>query len=337
MRWESAQALKSEFLERVAQEVAAGPTASDAPGSPAGAVAGSLGAAPGAPVAVGVVPSERRDGYKIGLRLPDEGWAGSRVVRGLLEQAGAEADARVVGVIRPLSAPATPRPLQTRCRPLLLGCSVGHVRVTAGTLGCFVALADAPGVAMLSNSHVLGDSGKGRTGDAVLQPGLADGGVAPDDRVATLHADAPLSAERANQADVAVATLDDEADAGANQVPEGALLGVTDEPPDDQALAKVGRTTGHTQGTITLLEVDGLTVDYGGVRYSCNDAIEVEGVGSTPFSEGGDSGSVVYTRDLRGFGLLFAGSESGGGNNQGLTYANSLSGAMALVRATLIV
>ena len=43
-----------------------------------------------------------------------------------------------------------------------------------------------------------------------------------------------------------------------------------------------------------------------------------------PFSAGGDSGSLIVGADRRAVALLFAGSDQGGANGQGLTYANPI-------------
>jgi hypothetical protein len=55
-----------------------------------------------------------------------------------------------------------------------------------------------------------------------------------------------------------------------------------------------------------------------------DDQIEIEGAGSGPFSQGGDSGSLIVDDDLMALALLFAGGDQGGSNDQGLTYANPI-------------
>lgn len=62
-------------------------------------------------------------------------------------------------------------------RPVQPGNSVGHVLVTAGTLGAVVLKGGK--CQLLSNSHVLANSGKGKIGDVILYPGKADGGRQP--------------------------------------------------------------------------------------------------------------------------------------------------------------
>src|SRR5437879_3143118 len=68
--------------------------------------------------------------------------------------------------------------------PVQPGNSIGHVDITAGTLGALVRKGQT--VHILSNSHVLARSGRARIGDDILYPGDADGGEAPADLVATL-------------------------------------------------------------------------------------------------------------------------------------------------------
>ncbi|MBM7805987.1 hypothetical protein JOD57_001824 [Geodermatophilus bullaregiensis] len=235
----------------------------------------------------------------------------------------AEVDVRVTGPILPQSAP-TPGGLQQHTRPLVPGLSVAHPAASAGTLGGFVRLGGR--LAVLSNNHVLAASDAGAVGDAVLQPGPADGGV-PADRVATLAAFQRFTGSR-NRVDAAVAVLDEGVDAEPGRLPGGPLGtavpdGVEVEP--DEQVEKVGRTTGHTRGRITAVEVDGVAVQYDDGVHVFDDQIEIEGLTGT-FSAGGDSGSVIWrSADRAPLALLFAGSGEGGSTGAGLTFANPLS------------
>ena len=134
------------------------------------------------------------------------------------------------------------------------------------------------------------------------------------------------------------AAVDDPALVGGNAVPEGTLAGVVEEVLDGVEVAKVGRTTGHTSGTISAVELDGVTVDYGrGDVFSFDDCIEVEG-DARSFSDGGDSGSLVYVKDgLQVVGLLFAGSTTGGAGGTGLTFCNPIGLVLSALGATLVV
>ena len=276
-------------------------------------------------VAVGVLPRPR--GYGLAVRVSTPDALALPSLAGVLDRWAAETDVRVVGRVRASGTPSA-RPAagagadgRRRVRPLVPGTSVAHPDVTAGTLGAFVRAADGR-VLMLSNNHVLADTDRASIGDPVLSPGPADGGRPDVDRVGTLTAFERFQPE-GNLLDVALAAVDDESLVGGNALPEGLLSGVLEEVLDGVAVAKTGRTTGHTTGTVTAIELDGVTVDYGrGQLLSFDDCLEVEGDGR-PFSDGGDSGSVVYARDgLAALGLLFAGSTTGGSGGTGLTYCN---------------
>jgi hypothetical protein len=91
----------------------------------------------------------------------------------------------------------------------------------------------------------------------------------------------------------------------------------------------VGRTTEHTHGRITAVEVDGLVVEYGQAVHRFDDQIEITGRAGA-FSGRGDSGSVIWrSRDRAPMALLFAGSETGGAAGTGVTFANPLATVLA--------
>ncbi len=77
-----------------------------------------------------------------------------------------------------------------RLRPAPGGISIGHKDITAGTLGCLVTKNDTTFI--LSNNHVLANSNNGEIGDAILQPGPADGGTGNTDRIGTLAEFVPI-------------------------------------------------------------------------------------------------------------------------------------------------
>src|SRR3954471_20667292 len=253
--------------------------------------------------------------------LPDLGAAAER-----------EIELRVIGPVRALSSP-DPGGLQRRVRPLRPGLSVAHPSVTAGTLGGFVRVGGR--LAVLSNSHVVAGRGAAARGDPVRQPGPYDGGT-PADRVATLTAFEPFADGRANLVDAAVAALDAGIDADPGGLPGGALTGAVpaaDELDPDDEVEKLGRTTGHTRGRITAVEVDGVTVQYDDGVHTFDDQIEVEGL-SGAFSAGGDSGSVIWrSADRAPLALLFAGSDEGGSAGGGVTFANPLATVLSVFGA----
>lgn len=292
-----------------------------------------------AAVALGLAP--RADGsYGVAVRYR-LGLPGVRsVARRVAEQVGPAADVRRTGRIRALRTAPRP-PVVTaqavgetgRVRPLRPGVSIAHVDVSAGTLGAFVTVDGV--VHALSNYHVLAGSPAARVGDLVLQPGPADGGTAPVDRVGTLAATVPLAPSRVATVDCAIARLDDpQVDAA---YPVGPIT-TTAVAVGGEQVAKIGRTTAVTRGRVTAIELDEVVVGYGEelgeLRF--DDQIEVESTGTGPFSRGGDSGSLVYRSDGVALGLLFAGSETGGDNGTGLTYVNPIDAVLTALGARLL-
>ncbi|MCC2334074.1 S1 family peptidase [Cellulomonas wangsupingiae] len=258
-------------------------------------------------------------------------------IRALTDVGGASTGVGDVGAVVPGPRPpvATAQALGEtgRVRPLRPGVSIAHVDVSAGTLGAFVLVGGA--LHVLSNYHVLAGSPAARPGDLVLQPGPADGGYAPRDRVGTLAAVAPLTPGTTATVDAAVALLDDtDVDA---RYPVGYITR-TAQAVGGETVGKIGRTTSVTAGRVTAIELDDVVVGYGdelgNLRF--DDQIEIEGTGVGPFSRGGDSGSLVYREDGVALGLLFAGSETGGDNGRGLTYVNPIDAVLGALDATLL-
>jgi hypothetical protein len=179
---------------------------------------------------------------------------------------------------------------------------------------------------MLSNNHVLANENRARRGDAVLQPGPFDGGVRPDDEVAALTRFVRLKKGKPNVVDCAVAAITEEVETKRRTLFKiGRLAGLGPDFLDEGAtVAKVGRTTASTRGRVTAFELDNLVVEFDIGDLTFNNQIEIEGVGNGPFSDGGDSGSLIVNEAREAVALLFAGTELGGSNYQGLTYANPL-------------
>ncbi|SES22229.1 hypothetical protein [Salipaludibacillus aurantiacus] len=204
--------------------------------------------------------------------------------------------------------------LKVKIRPVKGGWSVGHPNITAGTAGAVVFNKDETNPAkyyILSNNHVLANSNDAKIGDPILQPGPIDGGSAPDDQVASLSRFIPIdftpdkpAEEHENLVDAAIAEgslqeLDREV------YWTGYIKGWVkkEEVEVGMLLKKTGRTTGYT--TAEVLTVDAtIDVNFGNNRVARFD----EQILTTPFSQGGDSGSLVTDYENRAVGLLFAGS-----------------------------
>lgn len=226
-----------------------------------------------------------------------------------------------------------------RLRPAPGGISIGHFRITAGTLGCLCSGRSAPRNArlmVLSNNHVLANSNVSAIGDAILQQGPADGGRAPADTVAVLERFVPLNFSGGNNT-VDCATGWAWPDRvrkelmyisggsvqlfRAGNVPVAAVPGLN--------VGKTGRTTQLTSGRVTAIGVT-VNVNYDGriARFVNQIAVRAN---SGDFSQGGDSGSLIWTWDGRRapVGLLFA-----GGN--GTTFANRISDVLNALDVNLV-
>jgi hypothetical protein len=81
----------------------------------------------------------------------------------------------------------------THVRPAPGGVSIGHVSITAGTLGCVVKRDGKP--VILSNNHVLAASGAAEIGSAIVQPGTYDGGTEASDKIGVLEDFVPITFE----------------------------------------------------------------------------------------------------------------------------------------------
>lgn len=231
---------------------------------------------------------------------------------------GIPTDVREVGVI---TAPGPVTPLSTheavsmvrRQRPAFGGISVGHERITAGTIGacCYDASA-FPGSPskyyILSNNHVLANSNDASAGDPILQPGGFDGGTPEADVLGKLARFVPIKFGDGsgdlptNEVDAAIAEVSlADLDRAVHWVgkPTHTVL----KPDLDLRVAKCGRTTGFTTGTIVNINA---TVD---VNYGSGRVARFTGqVITSPMSAPGDSGSLVVSLDGGAVGLLFAGS-----------------------------
>ncbi|MGH6945790.1 MAG: hypothetical protein ACREDZ_00540 [Kiloniellales bacterium] len=271
-------------------------------------------------LSIGVAPAGRKS-VRLAVRVQRRALLESPAVERIVALARNEVDLRYVGRIQKRASVPW---YQKRQRPLRIGCSIGHFEITAGTLGCFVTKDERSMV--LSNNHVLANENNGSPGDAILQPGSYDGGKRSSDTVGILAEFVPLRPRATNLVDAAIADLRPRIGIRPGPIQGlGGLAGVA--PPLDGAgarVAKLGRTTGLTHGRVTAFELDDVVVAYEAGNLTFDDQIEIEGQGFGPFSDGGDSGSLIVNRRVQGIALLFAGSDQGGRNGAGLTYANPL-------------
>lgn len=198
--------------------------------------------------------------------------------------------------------------LRQRLRPVEGGYSVGHYRVSAGTMATAVYDATSfPGIPsryyILSNNHVLANSNLARIGDPILQPGRADGGRLPGDLIARLSRYVPIRFNGVpNLVDAAIAQAEfHDIDRQISWI--GYVRGVRLLRTIGEIVQKTGRTTNYTTGRVTNLNAI-VNVNYGGGRV----ARMVRQIVTTNMSGPGDSGSCLCDLNGNAVGLLFAGS-----------------------------
>jgi hypothetical protein len=315
-------------------------------------------------IALGIVPSSsvnKPDKYRLAVRVQRESLLDSSFVEKIQRDAKGEADVRFVGRIgkrgkrskirggaaREDAAPrASAVPWYRGCaRPLQIGVSIGHFDVTAGTLGAFVRASRGSGYHVLSNNHVLANEDDASAGDEIVQQGALDGGRRSRDTVGTLRTGwIRLKKRSPNLVDCALAEIRDGIDCDCvtmrdvNGSATTRLLGISPQGVLDEGITvhKVGRTTGATKGRVTAYELDNVVVSYGVGNLRFDKQIEIEGTSNRPFSDGGDSGSLIVDSEFRALALLFAGSEIGGANGRGLTYANPIETVLSNLKVDLV-
>lgn len=198
-------------------------------------------------------------------------------------------------------------PRRTRWRPAPGGVSIGHYKITSGTLGAVVYDRNSDEKLILSNNHVLANTSNGKDdhaqiGDPILQPGRSAGGTVQNDTIAKLDRLVPIDAKRVNVVDAAVAkpleqslVLPDILELG---TVKGTLL-----PKLGMEVIKSGEMSGVTNGIIRVINMI-IAVNYRGTILRFKNQIL-----TGPLSKPGDSGSLVMTPDNQAVGLLFGGSD----------------------------
>jgi hypothetical protein len=280
-------------------------------------------------LALGIARARTDGEFILAIRLQARSALLQEILERVRTKVGPELDVRFVGRVRPLDDTPSTKTLRSVCRPLVIGCSVGHIAASAGTLGLIALHRKTGRHVIVSNSHVLAQAGQAKLGDAITQPGRVDGG-GTDSHVGALLDFAPLKTAGSNHIDAAIAVVDDSIAFEWKLVPGIGAFDIPDEEPltPGQKVMKVGRTTGLTHGEITVTELDDIVVDYERGTVVFDDQIEVNGMSDTPFSRPGDSGSLVIDENRRAIGLLFSGNPAAN-DGSGVSYSNPLLKVMA--------
>jgi hypothetical protein len=196
----------------------------------------------------------------------------------------------------------------------------------AGTLGALVRVGDD--LFGLSNNHVIGRCNYAEGGHPILAPGNID--INPNflvhpftvgvfENSAPLLNGSPATVDVTNNLDASLMRIVDDAKVSAMQGNHYPTPNKVGSLADGMHVKKVGRTTGYTEGVVS-----GKIAGFQSIPYTVpelqqqfnvffTEAWIVEGIGG-PFSDGGDSGSLVVGADENGepiaVGLVFAGNGS---------------------------
>lgn len=221
-----------------------------------------------------------------------------------------------------------------RVRNTHFGVSGGNVNdatrrfCCSGTLGALISIGSTQYI--LSNNHVLARGDQAAIGEDISQPGLIDSNC----NISTVVADFSGAPPFGSNVDAAVAQLrpgqmDSSGFIEDIGVPGNSIV----SPSVGLSVAKSGRTTGFTTGTISSINTS-VSVQYtascgGGRKFTVPYTNQIV-IGPGTFSAGGDSGSLIVTNNAghNPVGLLFAGSSS-------VTIANPIGEVLTKLSAVL--
>jgi hypothetical protein len=207
---------------------------------------------------------------------------------------------------------------QGRVRPLTIGLSIGSRYGSGGcTLGVFVTTNKGE-IGFLTSAMALGVQ-KGGLHESVYQPSSLDAGtLANRDVVGKVGNFIVVDETQQNFADAALVIVSEAEKTTGNKIPNLSGCEFAGQPVKPEPLAmeklspstkvaKIGRTSGYTEGTVTSVAVSDLKIRSGKSNLSFFDAIEIAGANYEPFSASGDAGALVFTvPELQPIGLVFA-------------------------------
>lgn len=195
-----------------------------------------------------------------------------------------------------------------RYRPAFSGVSTSRAdQNAAGTIGWWM-VDDSGSLYMISNNHVWTKGNNGKKGDALVQPGVIDGGNPNSDVIAALYGFVPIDTSGGeNTVDVAVASPIDMKLTYVSIIDYGGVAGKRDVI-SKETVTKIGRTTGKTSGAVFDTSAH-LQIGYDKGTAVFDDVFVV--TSNSVITLPGDSGSPVVTADNKFAGLLFAGDTTG--------------------------
>lgn len=206
------------------------------------------------------------------------------------------------------------------------GDSVGALYIgSSGTAGAVVKSPYNKNYYLLSNNHVIAGANSADIGVPVLHPAPYDGGVYPQDQIASLSKFIPLKFDDngnfpMNKVDCAIAKIKDPSFINMSNLPYGKTYEFI-----GQEVKKLGRSTGLTTGKVMSIGAT-VKVNYSSVNKK---ALFKNQIVTTPMSEKGDSGSLLLDKYNRGVGLLFSGTKN-------ITLYNKIKDVLSLLNVKLV-
>lgn len=295
-------------------------------------------------IALGTAPGTNGRDVKLAVLVQDRSLIEDAAVAQVRAIAKGEVEVIFIGRQKPMW-------MKRKQRPLKMGSSVSPAGAGySGTLGFFGRSNSNGKPGIVSNNHVLADVNTYPLGTVIVQQADGDGGRSPGDNIAKLANFIPIQfGGLANAVDAAFAEFDDNPHSyeavniygnGRTAPVTGALDAtgnVTVLPGLD--VMKTGRTTGHTLGRVRAINVNNYVVNMGAqglARFDGQLLFEADPGSGTRFSRQGDSGSLITDRTGVPVALLFAGSQTGGQGNLGITAGNPISAVLSQLQVSFI-
>lgn len=160
---------------------------------------------------------------------------------------------------------------------------------------------DTHKVYILSSHQIVPPDAK--KGDPIIQPGLFDGGISPQDTIATLERWLQPSPKGKHNLDAAIAVVNNLSFVSPEIEGIGRLVGVSNAEIGMRVM-KVGRTTGLTFGEIQRIDASTKVAFWGDVKILFRDVIICDYM-----TAGGDTGAILMDAEKRAVGICFAGTQ----------------------------
>jgi hypothetical protein len=266
-------------------------------------------------IALGTAPGTNGRDVKLAVLVQDRSLIEDAAVAQVRAIAKGEVEVIFIGRQKPMW-------MKRKQRPLKMGSSVSPAGAGySGTLGFFGRSNSNGKPGIVSNNHVLADVNTYPLGTVIVQQADGDGGRSPGDNIAKLANFIPIQfGGLANAVDAAFAEFDDNPHSyeAVNIYGNGRTAPVTG------VLDATGNITVVNMGAQGLARFDGQLL------------FEADPGSGTRFSRQGDSGSLITDRTGVPVALLFAGSQTGGQGNLGITAGNPISAVLSQLQVSFI-